>query len=80
MIAAQTHSTNVINVTAADRGSGITRPREYTDVDGLITDEAGCGALHQYADCVPLLFVDPVRRVVAASHAGWRGTLAGIAV
>lgn len=79
VIAAQTHSTNVINVTAADRGSGITRPREYTDVDGLITDEPDVVLCTQYADCVPLLFVDPVRRVVAASHAGWRGTLAGIA-
>ena len=78
VISAQTHTTNVYNVTAADRGRGVTKPREYTDVDGLITDEPDLVLCTQYADCVPLFFVDPVRRVVATSHAGWRGTAGGI--
>ena len=79
VISAQTHTDNVFNVTAADCGRGITRERGYTDVDGLITDEPGVVLCTQYADCVPLFFVDPVRHVVATSHAGWRGTAAGIA-
>ncbi len=78
VISAQTHTTNVRCVTAADRGRGITREREYTDVDGLITNEPGVVLCTQYADCVPLFFVDPVKRVVATSHAGWRGTAGGI--
>lgn len=78
VVSAQTHTTNVYNVTAADRGRGVTRERGYTDVDGLITDEPDVVLCTQYADCVPLFFVDPVRRVVATSHAGWRGTAGGI--
>ena len=79
VISAQTHTANVRCVTAEDRGRGITRDKEYTDVDGLITNVPGVVLCTQYADCVPLFFVDPVRRVVATSHAGWRGTAAGIA-
>ncbi len=78
VVSAQTHTDNVYNATRADCGRGIIRERGYTDVDGLITDEPGVVLCTQYADCVPLFFADPVRRVVATSHAGWRGTAAGI--
>ena len=79
VISAQTHTANVKIVTAQDRGRGITRDKEYTDIDGLITNDPNVVLCTQYADCVPLFFVDPVKRVVATSHAGWRGTAAGIA-
>ena len=79
VISAQTHTANVKIVTAEDRGQGITREKEYTDVDGLITNDPNVVLCTQYADCVPLFFVDPVKKVVATSHAGWRGTASGIA-
>ncbi len=79
VISAQTHTINLYNATAADRGRGVIIPRGYTDIDGLLTDEPGVVLCTQYADCVPLFFVDPVRRVVATSHAGWRGTASGMA-
>jgi hypothetical protein len=47
--------------------------------DGLMTDEAGAGVAVASADCVPLLLWAPKANAVAAVHAGWRGTLAGIA-
>ena len=47
-------------VTAADAGKGLTRERDYRDVDGLITDEPGLVLSTFYADCVPLYVVDPV--------------------
>ena len=78
VLSQQTHTTNVRVVTGEDRGKGITRERDYKDVDGLITDEPGIALATFYADCVPLLFVDPVRRAVGLSHSGWRGTAQGM--
>jgi YfiH family protein len=46
--------------------------------DGLITDVPGVLLGVGTADCVPVLVVDVAKRVVAAFHAGWRGTVAGI--
>jgi YfiH family protein len=48
--------------------------------DALISNVPGLLLGVQTADCVPVLFADTRRRVVAAIHAGWRGTLARIAV
>lgn len=70
----QTHTTNLRVVTEEDRGKGFARPKDYTDVDGLVTDVPGLTLATFYADCVPLYFVDPVRRCIGLSHAGWRGT------
>lgn len=72
----QTHTTNVRIVTEADAGKGVTRERDYDNVDGLVTNIPGICLVTFYADCVPLLFVDPVKRVIASSHSGWRGTAA----
>lgn len=47
--------------------------------DALMTQEPGLFLLISFADCLPVLFFDPVRRVVALAHAGWRGTSLGIA-
>ncbi len=71
----QTHTTNVRVVTEDDGGKGFTCDRDYTDVDGLITNSRGLVLGVFAADCVPLLFVDPVHRAIGASHSGWRGTV-----
>lgn len=47
--------------------------------DGLMTDATNVFVGVMAADCVPLLFLEPERKIVAAVHAGWRGTAAGIA-
>ena len=67
----QTHTTNIRQVTAADRGKGITRLRDYEDIDGLITDVPGILLVTYFADCVPLFFVDIVHRAVGLAHSGW---------
>jgi hypothetical protein len=71
----QTHTVHVRRVTAADAGKGLTRERDYRNVDGLITDVPGLVLSTFFADCVPLYFVDPVHRAIGMSHSGWRGTV-----
>lgn len=71
----QTHTANVRRVTEKDRGKGSVRERDYRDVDGLVTDERGLVLSAFFADCVPLLFADPVKKVIGLSHSGWRGTV-----
>ncbi len=77
VLSRQTHTNNVRVVTAADCGTGYTKS-SFCDVDGLITAESGVALVTQYADCTPLLFCDPIKRVCATSHAGWRGTVSRI--
>lgn len=74
----QTHTTNIRLATEADLGNGITGPSAYDDVDGLATDIPGIALATFYADCVPLYFVDPVKKAIGLAHSGWRGTVAGM--
>lgn len=69
----QVHSAEVLRVGQADAAE-----RAGLEGDGLMTDDPGVVLGIQTADCVPVLVADRRRRVVAAFHAGWRGTVAGI--
>ena len=73
----QVHADRVRCVTSADLGKGLDRPVDY-EADGLITDIPGLPLVVFGADCLTVLLCDPVRRVAAAVHAGWRGTALGI--
>ncbi len=74
----QVHEDNVLTVTAKDRGNGYTHPNAYKSADGLITNVPHAALRTSYADCVPVMMLDPVTRSVACVHSGWRGTAAGI--
>lgn len=50
------------------------------EADAMITDNPGVTLFMRYADCVPVLLYDPVRRAAGMAHAGWRGTVGQIAV
>ena len=66
----QIHSAEIVY---ADKG-GV-----YPQGDGFFTDLPGVILTVKIADCVPILLSDPKKRVIAALHAGWRGTVLGIA-
>jgi YfiH family protein len=79
--APQIHSAIIRRVTDADRGSGVLLPHGG-EGDGFITDTPGVLLMIRVADCVPILY--SARRadgspIVCATHAGWRGTVSGIA-
>lgn len=69
----QTHSDSIAVVNSANFADTI------EDTDALITNEKGLFVCVQTADCVPVLLFDPVKMVVAAVHAGWKGTISKIA-
>ena len=52
---------------------------EIKETDALVTNQTGICLCVQTADCVPILLFDPVNNVIAAVHAGWRGTVKKIA-
>lgn len=74
----QVHSNIVRTVTRADILPDPAQPGEV-QADGLITDQPGVCLAVFSGDCIPILLCDPVKRVIAAVHAGWRGTASGIA-
>lgn len=67
----QVHSDRIVTANGA--------PGCLGEGDALVTDEPGAAVSVRTADCIPILLVEEQKRVVAAVHAGWRGTAASIA-
>ena len=49
--------------------------KKHPPADGIFTDKPEVTLIMRFADCVPLVFYDPARKVVGIVHAGWQGTL-----
>ncbi len=75
VLSKQVHDDVIRAVGEADCGNGIVTENRFTSADGLITDRPGVCLITLYADCVPLIFLDRKRRVIASSHSGWKGTV-----
>ena len=65
----QVHGTKIAIVGKKDSG------QEIKGVDSLITNETGVFLLARLADCLPVFFFDPLNKIIALSHSGWRGCL-----
>ncbi len=76
----QQHTDHIECVTADDRGRGAySSDTCFPATDGLITDQPGILLAAFFADCTPLLLLDPVQPAIGVVHAGWKGTAKGIA-
>ena len=79
VLSQQTHTTNLRRATEADAGKGIIHERDYHDIDGLYTTQPNLPLMTHYADCTPLLMYAADKHIAITAHAGWRGTVAGMA-
>ena len=70
--AKQTHTENIKKVSQNEIGIF---PKSLDNVDGLITDEKGLVLSLVFADCIPLIFYDPIKKVISNIHSGWKGTV-----
>ena len=70
----QVHSDSVI---IAERPRALSEA--HLKADAIVTDKSSVALLMLFADCVPMLFFDPEHKVIGAAHAGWKGTIGGIA-
>jgi polyphenol oxidase len=78
--AEQTHEISIQKVTKADIGKGSDRyETSFSRTDGFFTDERGVLLTLCYADCVPLYFIDKDNGFIGVAHAGWKGSVGGIA-
>lgn len=72
-----------LTTAGAVHGSTVARVDEPRDVvqgvDGLVSNSKGVALFATFADCYPIVLWDPVTRAVGLAHAGWRGTVAGVA-
>jgi len=66
-----------IDVEIGETPRSLESPHSQADV--ILTDKPAVTLMMRFADCVPILFNDPVRRVVGIAHAGWKGTVHGAA-
>lgn len=76
VIPSQCHSNNIQIVDEKNRGMGVfDKADAISDTDALVSITKGICLMIFAADCVPVLFFDPVQKVIAAAHAGWKGTV-----
>lgn len=71
----QTHSANILSVYEKHKGQGVTKKRNFQDIDGFITNVPKIALLTSHADCASLFFYDQKKYIIGLAHSGWRGTV-----
>lgn len=74
VISDQVHKDIIKVINIEDKGKGYFKERDFSGIDGLVTNIPGIPLMTIFADCVPIYLVDPKNKVIGVSHAGWKGT------
>ncbi len=74
----QVHDNKIRVVKLADAGKGLITESDIIGFDGLSTNNNGIPLVTFYADCVPVLLLDPVKKAITAVHSGWKSTVKNI--
>ncbi|MBQ9279511.1 MAG: laccase domain-containing protein [Clostridia bacterium] len=76
----QKHTNHVLVIESKENQEAPDMFLDYLkETDGLITDKSKIALATTNADCIILLFYDPIKKVIASVHSGWRGTFQKIA-
>ncbi|WP_163101423.1 peptidoglycan editing factor PgeF [Peribacillus alkalitolerans] len=76
----QTHEVNILKIENHHKNRGaLDYESALKGIDGIYTKESGILLTLCYADCVPLYFLAPQHKMIGIAHAGWKGTVGGIA-
>ena len=78
VLSQQVHDNKIFSVSKKHAGMGLSKEFSYSCVDGIATKEENLMLITHYADCVPLFLYDPIKKIIALTHSGWRGTLLDI--
>ncbi|MFO8020863.1 MAG: peptidoglycan editing factor PgeF [Perlabentimonas sp.] len=71
----QVHGTNIEIINKEDKGRGAFALSDaFADTDGFITNAPKICLITMAADCVPIIFFDPIKKAIGVAHAGWKGT------
>lgn len=74
----QIHDNRIRIVQPEDAGKGLVKESDIIGFDGLSTNQRGIPIVTFYADCVPVLLLDPVKKAITAVHSGWKSTVKNI--
>ncbi|BED92423.1 MAG: peptidoglycan editing factor PgeF [Candidatus Paraimprobicoccus trichonymphae] len=71
----QNHTNNIKIVTEKNLKPEFWNDKENQDIDGFVTNEKNINLVTFHADCLPVYFLDPTKKIIGLVHSGWRGTV-----